>query len=253
MRLRRWLKRKAWRPRRLRKRLRRTIWRPRSLRGWLNGQPWAPRLLGIPLGWWLRFCAISSRWHRHGEAEIEAALRDGPIVLALWHERIALSGQHWRAEWGPISALHTTRFAGRVAGAAQELLGTRPIAMSSHAGNLAASREVLRRLKDGGSVGIAADGSSGPPRDLKDAALEWARSTGRPVFVYAFAMRGQRRLGTWDRMVMPRPFSRGVAIWRRWDREVPRRADAATLEALRRDLAAALDAVAEEADRLARA
>lgn len=221
------------------------------LRIWLKRKPWAPKLLGVPLGLWLRFCAATSRWDRHGEAELEAALREGPVVLALWHERIALSGQHWRPEWGPISALHTTRFAGRVAGAAQELLGTQPIAMSSHSGNLAASREVLRRLRGGGSVGIAADGSSGPARKLKDAALEWARATGRPVFVYAFAMRGQRRLGTWDRMVMPRPFSRGVAVWRRWDREVPRRADPTAMDALRQDLSRALDAVADEADRLA--
>ena len=39
------------------------------------------------------------------EAELEAALRDGPVILVLWHERIALSGQHWRPDWGPISAL----------------------------------------------------------------------------------------------------------------------------------------------------
>jgi hypothetical protein len=49
-------------------------------------------------------------------------------------------------------------------------------------------------------------------------------------------------------MVWPRPFSSGVAVWRRWPQEVPRRLDPATAEALRRDLAAALDAVAEEAD-----
>ncbi len=223
------------------------------LRIWLKRKPWAPKVLGLPLGLWLRFCAATSRWERLGEAELEAALRDGPVVLALWHERIALSGWHWRPGWGPISALHTTRFAGRVAGSVQELLGTQPIAMSSYAGNLAASREVLRRLKGGGSVGIAADGSSGPPRELKDAALEWARASGRPVFVFAFAQRGQRRLGTWDRMVWPRPFSRGVAIWRRWPREIPRRTDPATLEELRRDLAAALDAVADDADAWARA
>jgi lysophospholipid acyltransferase (LPLAT)-like uncharacterized protein len=220
-------------------------------RRWLGRQGWSPKLLGVPLGWWLRFCAATSRWDRQGEAELEAALRDGPVVLALWHERIALSGLHWRPGWGPVSALHTTRFAGRVAGAAQAVLGTEPIAMSSRRGNLAASREVLRRLREGTSVGIAADGSSGPARELRDAALEWARASGRPVFVYAFAMRGQRRLGTWDRMVWPRPFSRGVAIWRRWDREVPRRLDEAAFDNLRQDLAAALTAVADEADALA--
>lgn len=221
------------------------------LRRWLGRQRWAPAVLGLPAGLWLRFCAATSRWERHGEGEIEAALRDGPVILALWHERIALSGLHWRPAWGPIAALHTARFAGRVAGAAQAHLGVEPIAMPAREGSLAASREVLRRLRAGSSVGIAADGSSGPARLPRDAVLEWARAAGRPVFVYAFAMRGQRRLRTWDRMVWPRPFSRGAAVWRRWPREVPRRIDAAALEALRHDLAAALTAVAGEADALA--
>lgn len=220
-----------------------------GFRHWLGRQPWAPGLIGVPLALWLRFCAATSRWDRHGEAELEAALRDGAVVLALWHERIAFAGLHWR--WGPIAALHSTRFAGRVAGAAQAQLGASPIAMSSREGNLAASREVMRRLRQGLSVGVAVDGSSGPARVPRDAALDWARATGRPVFVYAWAMRGQRRLSTWDRMVWPRPFTRGVVVWRRWPRELPRRSGAATLDALRQDLAAALTAVADEADALA--
>lgn len=219
----------------------------RRLRRWLGSRPWAPGLLGVPVGLWLRLCAASTRWELRGAAEVEAALAGGPVILALWHERIALSGGHWR--WGRISALHATRFAGRVAGRAQAVLGVDPIAMGGRDGALGASREVLRRLRAGASVGIAVDGSSGPARIVKDPVLDWARATGRPVIVYAFAVRGQRRLATWDRLVWPRPFSRGVAVWRRWEAEVPRRPDAATWEALRADLARALDAVAEEADR----
>ena len=222
------------------------------LRRRIGRQAWAPSVLGLPAGLWIRFCAATSHWERQGEAELEAALRDGPVVLALWHERIAMPGLHWRSTWGPIAALHATRFAGRVAGAAQAHLGMDPIAMSSREGNVAASREVLRRLRAGSSVGIAVDGSSGPPRVPKDAVLDWARATGRPVFVYAFAMRGQRRLRTWDRMVWPRPFSRGAAVWRRWPREVPRRVGPEMMENLRRDLALALNAVADEADALVR-
>jgi lysophospholipid acyltransferase (LPLAT)-like uncharacterized protein len=199
----------------------------------------------------MRFCAATTRWTRHGEHELEAALREGPVVLVLWHERIALVGVHWRREWGPLSALHTTRFAGRVAGAAQGFVGLLPIAMDSRKSNRAASREVLRRLREGVSVGLTGDGPQGPARVLKDAPLEWARATGRPVFVYAFATRRHRRLPAWDRMVWPLPFSRGAAVWRRWGAELPRRMEAGQQEALRRDLSAALDAVAAEAEVLA--
>jgi hypothetical protein len=223
-----------------------------GLRRWLGRQRWSPHILGWPLSLWIRFCSATCRWERRGDDEIRAALQDGPVVLVLWHERIALSGLHWRREWGPISALHTTRFAGRVAGAVQAHLGTLPIAMASRRGNLAASREVMRRLRGGTSVGITGDGPSGPARVLKDAPLEWARASGRPVFVYAFAMQRQSRLATWDRLVWPRPFTRGAVVWRLWRADLPRRADPATREALRRELEAVLTAAAQEAEALAR-
>ena len=222
--------------------------RPRK---WLERQPWVARVLGALLGTWARACAATSRWERHGEEDMAAALREGPVVAVSWHERIMLVGVHWRPDWGPLAALHTPRFAGRVAGAAQGFVGLRPIAMDSRKGNIAASREILRSLKSGQSVGLTGDGPQGPARVLKDAPLEWARATGRPVFVYAFAMRGQRRLSTWDRLVWPRPFTRGAVVWRLWRSDLPRRADAAAHEAMLQDLTAALNAVTEEAEALA--
>jgi lysophospholipid acyltransferase (LPLAT)-like uncharacterized protein len=222
-----------------------------GLRKRIEQHPWFWGSLGAGLGLWMRFCAATTRWTRHGEAELEAALRDGPVILVLWHERIALVGVHWRRDWGPLSALHTRRFAGRVAGSAQGFVGLLPIAMDSRRSNRTASREVLRRLREGVSIGITGDGPQGPARILKDAPLDWARATGRPVFVYAFATRRQCRLPVWDRMVWPLPFTRGAAVWRLWEAELTRRVEAGHHEKLRRDLAAALDAVAAEAEALA--
>ncbi len=224
--------------------------RPRK---WLERQPWVTGGLGALLGNWARFCSATSRWERRGEEEMAAALREGPVVVVLWHERIMLVGVHWRPDWGPVAALHTPRFAGRVAGAAQGHVGLRPIAMDSRKGNIAASREILRSLKAGQSVGLTGDGPQGPARVLKDAPLEWARATGRPVFVYAFAMQGQRRLSTWDRMAWPRPFSRGAVVWRLWRADLPRRVDAATQAEMLGSLARALDAAVADAEALAQA
>ena len=224
--------------------------RPRK---WLERQPWVTGGLGALLGGWARFCSATTRWERRGEEEMAAALREGPVGVVLWHERIMLVGVHWRPEWGPVAALHTPRFAGRVAGAAQGHVGLRPIAMDSRRGNIAASREILRSLKSGQSVGLTGDGPQGPARVLKDAPLEWARATGRPVFVYAFAMQGQRRLSTWDRMAWPRPFTRGAVVWRLWRADLPRRVDAATHAEMLGSLAQALDAAVADAEALAQA
>ncbi len=210
--------------------------------------------LGTALGLWIRFCDATTRWDRQGEAELEAALAEGPVVLVMWHERLAMAGMHWRERWGPMAALHSTSFSGRMAGIAQGHTGVSPIAMSPRAGNLAASRAVLRQLKGTGrgSVGLTADGPLGPALVPKDAALEWARAAGRPVFLYAFATRVHVRRGRWDRMIWPLPFSRGACVWRRWDADLPRRADAVLHESMRTALTAGLNAIGREADTLAR-
>ncbi|TNC62278.1 lysophospholipid acyltransferase family protein [Rubellimicrobium roseum] len=221
-------------------------------RRWLGRQPWASRAVGTGLGLWIRLCHATTRWEFRGDGDLAEALKEGPVLIILWHERIAMAGIHWRAAWGPMLAVHSDRFAGRVAGAAQAHVGLRPVVMASRQANRTACREVMRLMHEGCSLGLTGDGPSGPVRIVKDAPLDWASTTGRPVFAYAFATRRHWRVPSWDRLVWPQPFTRGAVVWQRWDAAPPRRMDAATREALRRDLAAALTAAAEDAEALAR-
>ena len=58
------------------------------------------------------------------------------------------------------------------------------------------------------------------------------------------------RFPTWDHMMLPLPFTRGVLICREWAETVPRKADPEQTESLRRALESALDTVTDEADAL---
>lgn len=220
----------------------------KKLRRRIEAHPWSAESLGGAGAAWIRLCYSTTRWETRGAEAVEAALRDGPVVIISWHEMLAMPGLHWRRSWGPVSALHTTRFVGRVAGVLQGHLGFSPIAMESRAGNRAASREVLRAFRAGASVALTADGPSGPARVLKDPPLDWARATGRPVFTFGFASTRQVRLNTWDRLVWPLPFGRGAAVWQPWRDALPRRADPATLAELGADLTRALDETVAEAE-----
>lgn len=220
-----------------------------SLRKRLERSPLLIGLLARIMAGWLRLCDATTRWDRRGWDDLRAALARGPVVLILWHECSAYGMRHWPSHWGPITSLTDASPAGRVSGAVQARLGLRPIVMSARASNRAASREVMRRLAGGVSIGLTGDGPAGPARVLKDPGLDWARATGASVFLYAFACARQRRLGTWDRMIWPLPFTRGVAMFRRWDGSLPRRATTAEIEAARASAAAALTALTEEAAR----
>jgi lysophospholipid acyltransferase (LPLAT)-like uncharacterized protein len=207
------------------------------------------RALGGLVALWLRFCRATTRWDLQGLDDLTAALRDGPVILVLWHECTMMAPAQWPAAIAPLSSLHDTSPIGRVSGAVQGWFGLMPMPMADGTSNRAASRQVLRRLEQGVSVGLTGDGPLGPVHVLKGAALEWARVSGRPVFVYGFALSRQRRLATWDQMILPLPFGRGRAIWRLWHPGLPRRADAATRSAEEAGLAAALTAVTQDAAR----
>lgn len=220
-----------------------------SLRKRLETSPLLIGLVGRILALWIRFCDATTRWDRRGWDALQAALKDGPVVLLLWHECSAYGMKHWPGHWRPLTSLTDASPAGRVSGAVQARLGLRPIVMAGKGPNRAASREVMRRLAEGVCIGLTGDGPTGPRRQLKDAGLDWARATGAPVFLFAFGCRRQRRLATWDRMIWPRPFTRGVTLYRRWDGTLPRRAGAEETAAARASVEAALTALTEEAAR----
>lgn len=200
---------------------------------------------------YLRFCYATTKWQSTGFDDIENALQEGPVIIVSWHSRLMYSGLHWNKKWGRIKPLHDKAPAGRLAGGTLKQLGLEPIAMSAAKSNLTISRTVLREIHSGVSVGMAADGPLGPSRICKPHPIGWARSSGRPIFVYAWSTRNAKRLNTWDKLMFPLPFSKGAYSYVRWEKEVPRKLDAEGFDALCTNLADHLDAVTGRTDDLA--
>lgn len=218
-----------------------------SIRKRLESSDFLAGLLGRLVAGYLRLCNATTRWTNIGHADLHAALAKGPVIIVLWHEFSLMAPVHWPVKHGQLSSLRDTSPIGMVSGAVQARFGLDPMAMSAKMSNRAASREILRRVQQGKSIGLTGDGPLGPVHVVKDAALDWARATGCPVFVYAYAIKRHKLLKTWDRMVLPLPFTHGVSVYQRWGPEVPRRADDVAIAVLRADLKVALDAVSTAA------
>lgn len=210
--------------------------------------------LAVVLAWlaggYLALCNRTTRWQVDGLDDLRAALAQGPVLLVMWHSRSVMGALHWPVADGPLSSLYDSSPIGRVSGALQRRVGLQSIQMSRKTSNLAASRIVLKRVRDGVSIGMTGDGPLGPAHQVKDAPLEWARVTGVPVFCYAFATTRGRRLKTWDRMLVPRMFGRGAVVFARFDGAVPRKPDDATRDALREEMRRFMDTTTARADAL---
>lgn len=223
-----------------------------KIRRRLEQSAFLARAVATVAGWYLRLCIATGKWTFEGVDDLKAALADGPVLCVLWHGRLLMIAPNWPRDAGNLSCLHDTAPIGRLAGALQAYFGLQPIEMSDRKSNVAASRIVMKRAREGVSIGITADGPLGPGYAVKDAPLEWARIMQRPIYGYAFATRKHRTLGTWDAMILPRPFSRGAVVFQKMTIDLPRKADAAQIEYARGQMQTALTRVTARADELAR-
>ncbi|WP_170476643.1 lysophospholipid acyltransferase family protein [Ruegeria arenilitoris] len=201
---------------------------------------------------YIRMVYRNTRWQRIGYTELDKLVDQGePVIVVLWHQRLAQSPYFFPLDKGRICSITSSARAGSMVGRVQELFGMDTIAMASKKRHVALSREVLGKMKQGISIGIAADGPRGPERISSTVPLIWARTSGKRVFGITFSTRYGREAGTWDRLLMPRPWkNEGVFLCREWTETVPRKANAEQIEALRLSLEQHMNDITAEADQM---
>lgn len=219
-----------------------------TLRRRLETSKFLERFFGAIGTGYLRFCRATTRWTYEGVDALVADAAEGPVLYLMWHERSLFGPAHWPDDAGELSTLYAASPIGRVGGDMHRRFGRRPVRMSEKKNNAQAARTVLKRVRDGISIGMTTDGPRGPAWIVNDATLDWAKAIQRPVYCYAYAVRRRRILGTWDRMMFPFPFTTGKAVFVKWDGVMPRKPEAAEFEAARASLGDALNRAKAIAD-----
>ncbi|MDX2482322.1 MAG: DUF374 domain-containing protein [Pseudodonghicola sp.] len=223
-----------------------------SLRKRLMNSTGFARFVSALFAGYIRFAYATSRWRREGFEAMDAAVQAGePVIFVVWHQRLMMAPYMFNLSGGSICSLTSAARAGRMVGVLLGRFGWENISMSSHKRHVALSREVLRRMRQGISVGIAADGPRGPARVSSTVPLIWARSSGKRVFAVSFSANRVVEFPSWDKMWLPAPFSRGVFLCEEWTSSVPRKVSDADFESLRQEFEARLDAVTNASDRAA--
>ncbi|MEP6993261.1 MAG: lysophospholipid acyltransferase family protein [Acidobacteriota bacterium] len=147
----------------------------------------------------------------HAERYRDLKSRRVPFVFALWHGRMVL----------PI-LLH--RHQGVVTMASQskdgEIIarwlvknGFLAARGSTTRGGGAALMEMIRQVGAGHPAALTVDGPKGPPRVVQPGILRLTRETGAWILPISGASERPRFLRSWDRYLVPRPFSRNVVSY----------------------------------------
>ncbi|WP_425045004.1 lysophospholipid acyltransferase family protein [Primorskyibacter sp. S87] len=201
---------------------------------------------------YIRMVHRNTHWQRVGYEELDALAESGePVIVVLWHQRLAQSPYFFPLDKASICSITSAARAGSMVGRVQMLFGMDTIAMSSHKRHVALSREVLGKMKQGISIGIAADGPRGPERISSTVPLIWARASGKRVFGITYSARHASEMSSWDRLLLPRPWrNEGVFLCREWTETVPRKATEEQIEDLRLSLEKHMNDITAEADRM---
>jgi lysophospholipid acyltransferase (LPLAT)-like uncharacterized protein len=132
-----------------------------------------------------------------------------PVVFALWHGRLLPLAWLHRDEGvvGLVSRSEDGELIARV----MHAWGFGVVRGSSSRGGSSALRELVRHVQEGRSLALTPDGPRGPRQRMKPGALLVASVAGVPIVPVAAGARRAWWFGSWDRLLVPKPFAR-VAV-----------------------------------------
>ncbi|NIR33344.1 MAG: lysophospholipid acyltransferase family protein [Desulfuromonadales bacterium] len=167
------------------------------------------RLVPLLASWIIRALRLTIRAEFVGE-EIPASFwkRSEPVILAFWHDQLLLMVKGYRGPGARI--LISASKDGELIARTMEQFGQGAVRGSSSRGGKAAFREMMDLARQPFDLVFTPDGPKGPRHEVKMGVVQLARLTGRPVIPMAFACSRGHRFSSWDRFLLPFPFSRGV-------------------------------------------
>jgi lysophospholipid acyltransferase (LPLAT)-like uncharacterized protein len=226
---------------------------PPSVKRLLRSDP-AQAALGRLLGLYIAFVYRTTCWRLEGEEHFAPHARGEPAVAAFWHERLPMMAMLWlfarRSAEAPargtgMQILVSRHRDGVLVGRALRRFGIGVVTGSSTRGGAAGVRALVKLITAGNHLAITPDGPRGPRRVAAPGVAQIAALTGVPVLPCAAQTTRRWVLKSWDRMVLPKPFGRGVIVCGPTI-AVPREDWQSALPAI----TAAIDAATEAADRL---
>lgn len=173
-------------------------------------------------GWLVRIWVATLRITADDRTRQALDLAKGPTLFVLWHNRLFVAGHLARAFRGgrPLHALISSSQDGAWLTAFFATMGLKAVRGSSSKGGREAVTELIQVLRDGGDAGITPDGPRGPIYVAKPGALLVARRTGALIAMLGVEFESAWSLRSWDRFLLPRPFSRVHLLVRPYPLEV---------------------------------
>ena len=169
-------------------------------------------LVGSLLNAYGQLFLITSRLRIEADPEVERLVREQrvPVIYALWHSHVFFVPLFRTFERRAVSVLLSAHRDAQIVCVAARLRGIRLVFGSSTRGGARAYLQLLSVLQGGQSVVMTPDGPKGPAERVKSGVIRLAQQSGCAIVPVALASSRLHRLKSWDRSLLPLPFSKAV-------------------------------------------
>jgi hypothetical protein len=197
----------------------------------------------VPRAVWALMRVVGLTWRfeviaEEGAIPLPHGLGAGPEIFCFWHQCVLPCALYFRRTRATI--LISRSFDGELITRTLECFGFRAVRGSSSRGAREGIGGLTQVIESGKPAIFTADGPLGPIYQSKMGPVRLAQRTGAPIGAFHLEPEDAWRVNSWDRFLVPKPFTRIVVSWARWTR-VPAECTADELEQKRRELTAAIE------------
>jgi lysophospholipid acyltransferase (LPLAT)-like uncharacterized protein len=131
------------------------------------------------------------------------------FLYCFWHENILVPGYYYGRK--DIYLLHSLHADGELMTRIAQNLGFSHVRGSTTKGGMKALRELIR-VAEHSHIAVTPDGPKGPRRVVSPGIVYLASRSCKPVVPFGFGYTNAWRANSWDRMALPRPFSKAFCV-----------------------------------------
>ncbi len=197
----------------------------------------------VPRIVWALLSVVGRTWRfeviaEPGVVPVREGKKAGPEIYCFWHQCVLPCAFYFRRSGAVILISHS--FDGELITRTLRMFGFDAVRGSSSRGAREGLLGLAHVIESGRTAIFTADGPRGPIYRTKMGPVKLAQITGAPIG--AFHLQPQRAwvLNSWDRFLIPRPFTRICVSWANWTK-VPADLPPANFETKREELNAAIE------------
>jgi lysophospholipid acyltransferase (LPLAT)-like uncharacterized protein len=195
--------------------------------------------------WFIRIIGPTLRVSVSREEGAQQTIDQRPLIASFWHACM-IPATYICRNIG-VRVMSSNSYDGEYMGRIIRRFGFVAVKGSSSRDAVRALLGLRRALEEGWTVAFTLDGPRGPRYKVKPGPVALARSSRVPLSTFHIAVDRAWVLNTWDRLIIPKPFSR---VLMRFGKLIPVPSDASDeeIERYQQELQGSLDRVREFAE-----